>query len=129
MLRVVQLRRVWCEQKNTMSAVCALLRELRTAPVEDECHDELTVVLLDCSTEEPERAEEGASEREQDPQDTVVVFLDMPSEHEPGAPPATSRTAYDGATVEELRGLCKRHALRVRGTKTELVARLVEALG
>ena len=39
-----------------------------------------------------------------------------------------ARRPYESSSLQELRVLCKSHALRVRGTKTELVDRLVEAL-
>ena len=75
--------------------------------------------------ESPAHEHAASSTRHRDDEDLEVDLDDLG-----GAPEMAPRKAeYAQSSLDELRGLCKRHSLRVRGTKHELVDRLVEALG
>ena len=81
--------------------------------------EELTVELDSC--EEVGRANASATA----PDDELIIDLGDVSE------PSVQRTGagYADSSVTELREQCRRHSLRTRGTKEELVHRLAEALG
>ena len=72
-----------------------------------------------------EPAEEDATKKTRREPPASAVDIDISR----AAPATEAPRPYESSSLQELRALCKSHALRVRGTKTELVDRLVEALG
>ena len=82
--------------------------------------EELTVELGSWGEVECATASTAASDEEE-----LIIDLGDVSE------PSVQRTGagYADSSVTELREQCRRHSLRARGTKEELVHRLAEALG